>query len=155
MFIPLAPNTSVTRRVEEAHEWKSKGSKNLCLVWENWRQGWNADCYNNNFFKTFIYLCLERGQGREKERERNISVWLPHVPPRGPGPKPATRAWALTGNRTSDPLVCRLVLNPLSYTSLGNNNFLIWHFSCNPEVCLILFLISDQFPFFFFFLGFL
>ena len=25
----------------------------------------------------FIYLFLERGEGREKERERNISVWLP------------------------------------------------------------------------------
>ena len=29
------------------------------------------------FFKDFIYLCLERGGGKEKERERNISVWLP------------------------------------------------------------------------------
>ena len=26
------------------------------------------------FFKDFIYLLLERGEGREKERERNISV---------------------------------------------------------------------------------
>ena len=29
------------------------------------------------FFKDFIYLFLERGEGREKERERNINVWLP------------------------------------------------------------------------------
>ena len=29
------------------------------------------------FFKDFIYLFLERGEGREKERERNIDVWLP------------------------------------------------------------------------------
>ena len=29
------------------------------------------------FFKYFIYLFLKRGEGREKERERNISVWLP------------------------------------------------------------------------------
>ena len=28
------------------------------------------------FFKDFIYLLLERGQGREKERDRNINVWL-------------------------------------------------------------------------------
>ena len=29
------------------------------------------------FFKDFIYLFLDRGEGREKERERNINVWLP------------------------------------------------------------------------------
>ena len=31
--------------------------------------------------KDFIYLFLDRGEGREKERERNISVWLPLGPP--------------------------------------------------------------------------
>ena len=29
------------------------------------------------FLKDFIYLFSERGEGREKERERNINVWLP------------------------------------------------------------------------------
>ena len=38
----------------------------------------------------------------------------------------ATQARALTGNRTSDNLVCRLALNPLSHTSQGCN-FLIHH----------------------------
>ena len=33
------------------------------------------------FLKDFICLFLERGEGREKERERNISVWLPLVRP--------------------------------------------------------------------------
>ena len=33
------------------------------------------------------------------------------------GPGPETQACALTGNQTGDPLVLRLVLNPLSYTS--------------------------------------
>ena len=42
-----------------------------------------------DFLKDFIYLFLERGEGREKERERNINVasWAPctgdlvrHVP---------------------------------------------------------------------------
>ena len=28
------------------------------------------------FLKGFIYLFLERGDGREKEQERNIIVWL-------------------------------------------------------------------------------
>ena len=33
------------------------------------------------------------------------------------GTWPATQACALTGNRTSGPLVCRLARNPLSHTS--------------------------------------
>ena len=32
------------------------------------------------FKKEFIYLCLERGEGREKERDRNI-YRLPRTPP--------------------------------------------------------------------------
>ena len=32
-----------------------------------------------SFFKDFIYLCLEKG--REKERERNSNVWLPLMCP--------------------------------------------------------------------------
>ena len=36
------------------------------------------------------------------------------------GPDPATQAYALTGNRTGDPLVLRPVLNPLSDTNQGH-----------------------------------
>ena len=45
------------------------------------------------FFKDFIYLFLERGEGRE----RSINVWLPlmHLPP---GTWPAKQARALNGN---------------------------------------------------------
>ena len=68
--------------------------------------------------KDFIYLFLDRGDGREKERERNIKMWLPLACPQ-PGTWPATQACALTGNRTGDPLVHRPVLNPLSHTSQG------------------------------------
>ena len=51
--------------------------------------------------KDFIYLFLERGEGREKERERNIHVWLPLT---GPllGTWPASRACVLTGNQTGN-----------------------------------------------------
>ena len=45
----------------------------------------------NLFFKDFIYLLfLDRGEGRETEWERNITVWLPlsHTPYWGPGPQP-------------------------------------------------------------------
>ena len=35
-------------------------------------------------FKDFIYFFLERSKGREKERERNINMWLPLTcPPTG------------------------------------------------------------------------
>ena len=36
------------------------------------------------------------------------------------GPGLATQACALTRNRIDNPLVCRLVLNPLSHTSQGS-----------------------------------
>ena len=39
------------------------------------------------FFKDFIYLFLERGVVRDKERERNINMWLPLAhPPLGTWP---------------------------------------------------------------------
>ena len=41
------------------------------------------------FLKGFIYLPLERGEGRWRERERNTNVWLPLARLTwGPSPKP-------------------------------------------------------------------
>ena len=71
-----------------------------------------------SLFLRFTYLFLERGERREKDRERNINVWLPLV-------HALLRTWlatqtcALPGNQTSDPLVQRPALNPLSHTSQG------------------------------------
>ena len=69
-------------------------------------------------FLKFYLLFLERGEEWEKETERNTKVWVPLARPRL-GTWPAIQACALTGNQTSDPLVCRLALNPLSHTSQG------------------------------------
>ena len=46
------------------------------------------------FLKGF-YLLLERREGREKERERNINAWLPFLHPLhwGPGPQPRHVPW--------------------------------------------------------------
>ena len=57
---------------------------------------------------------------------------LPHTPQ--PGTWPATQAGALTGDRTSDPLVHRPVLSPLSHTSQGLILFLNDYFwrKCIP-----------------------
>ena len=68
------------------------------------------------YFKDFIYLFLERGEKREKEKEGNINVWLP-LPCSLLGTWPATQACAPNGNRIGNPLVCRLALSPLSHTS--------------------------------------
>ena len=51
----------------------------------------------------------ERAEGNEKERERNISVWLSLMRPLL-GTWPATQARALTRDQTSDLLVRRLAL---------------------------------------------
>ena len=56
------------------------------------------------------------GEGKEKERARNINMWLPLVHS-ALRTWPTTPACARTGNQTCNPLVCRPVLNPLSYTS--------------------------------------
>ena len=61
--------------------------------------------------KDFIYLFLEKG--REEEGEKHQCVAASPVHPTG------GLACVLSGNRISDPLVCRLVLNPLSHTSQG------------------------------------
>ena len=76
-------------------------------------------CTSYGFFEKRLYLFLERGEGREGERERNITVWLSLMcPPLGTWP--STQACALTGNQTSDPLVHRLALNPLTHMSQGH-----------------------------------
>ena len=66
------------------------------------------------FFKDFIYLFLEREEGRE----RNINVWLP-LTWLLVGTWPTTQACVLTGNQTSNPVVHRLAFNPLTDTSQG------------------------------------
>ena len=76
-------------------------------------------------------------RGREKERERNISVWLPLTRPLL-GTWPTTQAPALTGNPTSDPLVHKPALNPLSHPSQKILISLIYLFLIkHPFVCLL------------------
>ena len=88
----------------------------------NWEQG-----FLGFFFKILFILFLDRAERREKEIERNINVWLPLMHPL-PGTQPATQACGLTGNRTSDPVVCKQALNPPSPTSQGRNKFIDGNF---------------------------
>ena len=70
------------------------------------------------FFKDFIYLFLDRGEGKEKEA--SMCSCLSCVPYWGPGAQ--LRHVPLTGYRTGDPSVHRPALNPLSHTSQGQNS---------------------------------
>ena len=78
--------------------------------------------------KKRFYLFSERGEGREKEGETLMCEtnfdWLLLAHPQL-GTWPETQACALIGNRTSDPLVCRLALNPLSHTSHSSTFFIL------------------------------
>ena len=89
-------------------------------------RGGNWDI-NLSYLYIFIYLNIlfiyfqREGKGKTK-RGRETSMckryisWLPLTCPQL-GTWPATQACVLTGNRTSDLLVCRMALNPLSHTS--------------------------------------
>ena len=76
-----------------------------------------------------MFIFRERGREGEREGEK-LNVWWP-LAHTLLGTWPATQACALTGNQTSDPLVCRPMLNSLSYVSQGlmvsfnEHNFLI------------------------------
>ena len=53
--------------------WKEETSLSL------WKKLLSPNSYQCRlFFKDFIYLFLERGEGREKDRERNIDVQEKH-----------------------------------------------------------------------------
>ena len=71
------------------------------------------------FFKKIFYLFIFRERRREGEREGEKHQCVVALACPSLGIWPATQACALTGYQTGDPLVCRPVLNPLSYTSQG------------------------------------
>ena len=83
------------------------------------------------FLKDFIYLLLKRGGRREKKSEKHqcmrgtLISCLSHTPNWGPGPQPRHVPW-VGGNWTSDILVHRLALNPMSHTGQGYTTFLKW-----------------------------
>ena len=95
----------------------SKKMKNTTTTWPS-----NS---TSVFLKVLFIYFLDRGEGRAKEVERNINVWLLLAHPLL-GTWPKTPVCALTGNRTSDLLVHRLALSPLSHTSQGHFWFFTW-----------------------------
>ena len=71
------------------------------------------------FLGFYLFIFLERGERKEKGRETLMCGCLLSTLPLGTWP--TTQACALTRNQSSDPLVYRPVLNPLSHTSQGAN----------------------------------
>ena len=70
------------------------------------------------FLKRFyLFIFREKGREGETEGEKHQHVVASHVPLTGD--LACNPAYALTGNQTSDTLVFRLELNPLSNTSQG------------------------------------
>ena len=88
-----------------------------------------------------IYLFLREGE-RARKTGREISMcersitWFPLARPQ-PGTWPATRACALTGNRTGDLSVCGMTLNPPSYTSQGTCYSFNWAFYDSIFSCVL------------------
>ena len=88
----------------------------------------NSSCYHFPLFKKlliffifldFTYLFLGGKGGRETSMWERYIHWLPLACPQL-GTWPAPHACALTGNWTSDLLVHRPPLHPLSHTSQGH-----------------------------------
>ena len=63
------------------------------------------------FYRLYLFMFRDRGREGERKGEKHPCVVASHVP--------VTQACALTGNRTGDPLLRSLGLNPLSHTSQG------------------------------------
>ena len=76
----------------------------------------------NYFFKDFIYSLLDRGEEKKKERERNITVWLPLKCPIL-GTWPTTQVCALDWKSNWQHFGSQPTLNPVSYTSQGTNYY--------------------------------
>ena len=70
------------------------------------------------FLKDFIYLLLDREEGREKERERNNNAWLPLVRSLL-GTWLATQAYALDWESNQLPFDLQAGTQTLSHTSQG------------------------------------
>ena len=77
----------------------------------------------------FLFFIFREGKGGRKRKR--IDVWLPLTCPLL-GTWPTTQACALTRNPTSDPLVCRPALSPLSHTSQG---WIIYTLKVNCMLC--------------------
>ena len=95
--------------------------------WDSWCE-WEAYPQGTRLFKLFINLFLERVEGKEKERMRNIDVkgktslsCLLYAPQLG-----AYKACALIGNWTIDFLVYGTMFQPTEPYQSGQELIFVW-----------------------------
>ena len=82
----------------------------------------NGPCKAVRFFKRFYLFIFREGKGgRKRRRETSMCGYPSHALT---GDLPASRACALSGNRTGDLFIRRPALNPLSHTSQGISFFI-------------------------------
>ena len=76
----------------------------------------------------------------EEDRKGEKHQWWSSLMHTKLGTSPATQACALTGNQTSDPLVRRLVLNPLRHITQGPILYLFNYLSVRTHGYLLYFI---------------
>ena len=74
----------------------------------------------NTLFSKILFIFREGKRGRKRGRDTSMCGCLLSIPHWGPGLQPRYVPW--TRNRTSDTLVPRSALSPLSHTSQGVRN---------------------------------
>ena len=105
----------------------SPGEHPIGLVFENPEIKWVISFENYLFKKrkkiyVFIYLLIERGEGREKEEKTHQPVASCTHPNLGPNRNPGM---CPDQNRVGDLLLCGRTPNQLSHTDRGKNCFLM------------------------------
>ena len=94
------------------------------------------------FFKDFIYLFLEREEGKEKERERNINVW-PHTGGLtcNPGMCPdwEVNLWPFGSQAHAQSPEPHQSGHPSSFDLMSHNVFLSHVYTSNKKISILLF----------------
>ena len=108
MIKGIAAGSSAGGRLKDM--WRPSSEAQLCLEFLDVYGEEHSSAYL--FLKDFIYLFLKRGE----ESKRNINGCFSHPQL---GTRHAAQACALTGNWTSDALLCRPAPKPLNHNSQG------------------------------------
>ena len=112
---PTHPNWDLAHNPGMCPDWKSNYNPLVCRPALNPLSHTNHRPITTLFLKKdFLNLFLEIGEGREKAKETSMCGCLLHTPYWGPNP-----GMCPDRERTSNPLVHKPALSPLSHTSQG------------------------------------
>ena len=93
------------------------------------------DNWSGHFLKDFIYLILERGERREKEREKNTDVRKKYqlIASLTQGDPTCLQASALMRNQTGKLLLCKMRFTQLSHPGQGWSGLLKVFIQCHEK----------------------